>query len=111
MRRIPAGPVTTRVVRIRVVRDTIPAPQARVLPILVRPITLAQRPLAALIPAPHTILAQRQVPVRQEIHVLLRLVLRHLVRQRQATPVQPVILARPIIRAGQGTRVVRIDRV
>lgn len=112
---IHAQLVTAPVVQIRVVRDTTLVRQARALPILVRPIIPVQRHHAAPIRAP------RLVPVRQGIrmlritHVVLRLVprhrvLHHRVRQRQATRVQPAILAQPIIRAARGTLAVRFDR-
>lgn len=117
VRQIHAQRVTAPVVRIRVGQDIIRvqptlARQTRARPIPVRPITPVQRDLAAPIPAPHLIRAQWQVPVQQEIRVLLiTLVLLHHAHQQQAIHAQLVILVRPTIRAGQGAHVARIEPV
>jgi len=67
------------------------------------------------IPVQHSIPALLRTHVRQEIRVPLitrvvrRPVPRLRARQRQVTHVPPAIRVLPIIRAGQGTRVRRID--
>ncbi len=84
-------------------------------PVVCDQLTHARLRHAAPIPAPHSIRALLPTHVRQEIRVplitrvLRRPVLRLRARQRQVTHVPPAIRVRPIIPAGQGTRVRRID--